>query len=298
MEKLCLKCLQPLLSSEVWYGLHANCFTDWFNLKALDAFQNIVSHRHSGGSPIKDGFKSSFFHGKFRKYSSSLGGTRYILKVQENGFPELPATEYVCNQIFSHLKINVPSFHLIAWEENHVCFVTRNFMEDYPESSLVHLWHFFEKSMRYDCENLLKIIGEKTGRLAAQEEIVYLVLADSLIGNNDRHGRNLGLIQTSKGYILPPFYDNPSNLGIENDWFLNADLQPAGAIWTKNVTKPTMADYIEECSRLGFAHVVDRFRENISMPTLERLVKESMLTPKRQSALLRLIDRRHRELWG
>lgn len=34
-----------------------------------------------------------------------------------------------------------------------------------------------------------------------------------LIGNNDRHGRNLGIIETSSTKKITPMYDNPLCLG-------------------------------------------------------------------------------------
>ncbi len=296
MEKRCFKCNCETSNKESWYGLHPECFKQWFKLSSLEKFQNIISRRHSDETLFNKAINSSFFHGKFRKYSSTLGGSKYILKVEEKDYPELPATEYLCNQIFKYLKINVAPFYMIFFEEKHLCFVTKNFMENFSGSSLVHLYHFFEEKMNYDCDNILRIIGEKTGRITAKEEFIYLTLADSLIGNNDRHGRNLGLIQTSKGLILSPFYDNPSYLGTEINSLLEADHQPAEAIWTKSISEPTMKDYIHEWERLGYSYVVDRFRKAFSLEIIHSLIKVSYLTPKRQDAIFRLISKRSKEL--
>ena len=133
-------------------------------------------------------------------------------------------------------------------------------MSGLSNASLVHIYHYLKNSDEHNCENLVAIIGEKTGRRTEQERFVYLTLADSLIGNHDRHGRNLGFIQTPRGMQLAPFYDNPSFVGLDDDLMLGADLQPRGAIFTKETDEPTMKDYVREWNRLGYEEVVQRFR--------------------------------------
>ena len=219
------------------------------------------------------------------------------MKVQEKEYPELPATEYLCNQIYKSLNIDIAPFYLLVFEQDHVCFVTENFMGRMYESSLVHIYHFLKKDMEYNCENLLQVIGDITGRISAQEDFIYLTLADCLLGNNDRHGRNLAFIQSSKGYALSPFYDNVSYIGIELDSLLEADHQPKGAIATSVSSEPTMKEYINEWNRLGFDYTVDHFRKAVSFDDILSLVKSSYITPKRQEALLRIIRKRVEELW-
>lgn len=289
----CYKC-RLKVTGDSWYGLHPDCFKQWFNVSSLEQFQNIASQRMSSDPLEERSVNSSFFHGKFRKYSASLLESRYILKVEESDYPELPVSEYLCNQIFSYLNINVPPFYLIRFEKEHSCFVTRNFMSSFQGANLIHIYHFIQKD--YDCESLLQIIREKTGRLGDMEAFINLTLADSLIGNNDRHGRNLGLIQTSKGYIFSPIYDNPSYLGTEINTLLGADHHPLGAVSTSSVVNPSMRDYVHEWEKLGFGPVVEKFRKKISLVVIEALIKASFLSAKRQEAFFRLISKRYKEL--
>lgn len=143
---------------------------------------------------------------------------------------------------------------------------------------------------------IVNIIGDKTGRRIEQESFAYLTLADSLIGNNDRHGRNLGFIRSAKGMHLAPFYDNPSALGVEDASFLGADLQPRGSIFTNDSNEPTMKDYVHEWNRLGYTSVVDHFRNTLSLPSITNLIQTSYLSEKRKKALLKLITKRGEEL--
>lgn len=296
MKTHCFKCQKLLTNEDIWYGLHHNCFKQWFDLDNLEEFLDVAVRSQSQAPLENRSINSSFFHGKFRKYSSRLGGVSYILKVEQNEYPELPATEFLSNQIYENLKIKVPNYYLVRFPEDQICFVTKNFMSDLMASTLDHIYHFVKPETNYDCETLVNIIGDKTGRRIEQENFVYLTLADSLIGNNDRHGRNLGFIRSAKGMHLAPFYDNPSALGVEDTSFLGADLQPRGSIFTCNSNEPTMKDYVHEWNRLGFASVVAQFRKTLSLSDIPNLVQASHLSEKRKQALLRLITKRSEEL--
>ncbi len=299
MEVICCQCHKGISENEDrWYGLHKKCFIKVFGLAKLVEFRDLVARSQSQIPQEAPGRNISFFHGAFRKYSAQLGGVGYILKVQQKEYPELPETEFLCNQIFASLKINVPAYYLLRFPEDQFCFVTKNFMSGLTSSDLVHIYHFVHSGIAYDCENIIRIIGEQTGRRAEQERFVYLTLADSLIGNHDRHGRNLGFIQSIKGMQLAPFYDNPSALALEDHFMLGADLQPRGSIFTKESDKPMMLDYVVEWKRLGYDFVIERFRANLSLKKITNLIEKSHLSERRQKAFLKLIKGRSEELCG
>jgi hypothetical protein len=292
----CCRCNKLLIEGEKWYGLHKNCFIEWFSLKEICEFSDIIP-RSQSLAPLESQAKNgSFFHGAFRKYSSHLGENHYILKVVQKEHPELPVSEFLCNQIYETLGIEVPDYYLIRYPENQLCFVTKNFISKSPNSSLVHMYHYLKNREDHNCEKIITVIGEKTGRRTEQEKFAYLTLADSLIGNHDRHGRNLAFIQSPKGMLLAPFYDNPSFVGLDNDSMLGADLQPRGAIFTNATDEPKMKDYVIEWNRLGYGVVVERFRKTYSLEKIRRLIEDSFLSEKRKKALFRLITKRGEEL--
>lgn len=296
--RLCCRCNKAVANEENWYGLHRLCFTEWFDLPELSHFSDIIPRSQSLVPLENQGKNTSFFHGAFRKYSSRLGEDNYILKVVQKGHPELPATEFLCNQIYEHLGIEIPNYYLIRYPDDHFCFVIQNFISKLQNASLVHIYHYLKNRGEHNCENLIAIIGEKTGRRTEQERFVYLTLADSLMGNHDRHGRNLGFIQTPKGMQLAPFYDNPSYVGLDDDLMLGADLQPRGAIFTKETDEPTMKDYVREWNRLGYENVVQSFQKKLSLEKLGAILEQSFIGKKRQKALFRLINKRSEELCG
>ncbi len=297
MKLLCCRCHTELHPNAAWYGLHPHCFKEVFKEEPLEFLDVAIRSVSQAPREKKHVFNSSFFHGKFRKYSARLGGTSFILKVEQTEYPELPATEFLCNQIYESLGIDIPPYHLIRFPEDSFCFATKNFMSGRSAATLDHIYHFMKPEMPYDCETLVEIIGSRTGRKIEQEKFAYLTLADCLIGNNDRHGRNLGFIQSSKGTVLSPFYDNPSALGVESHSFLSADLQPRGAIFTKHSDEPTMKDYLLEWNRLGYANVVNQFRKSLATVPLKKILSRSFVSEKRQTAFERLIKTRTEEIY-
>ena len=168
MNSICYKCKSKINRNDHWYGLHENCFIEWFKLSSLDRLQNLAARYQTEQPSIAGTKNSTFFHGMFRKYSCTLNDISYILKVEEPEFRELPATEYLCNQIYKMLGLNIPPFFLINLEEDVSCFVTENFMSNFQESNLVHMYHLLASHERYDCETLVQIIADKTGLLCSR----------------------------------------------------------------------------------------------------------------------------------
>jgi hypothetical protein len=297
-SKNCLKCLRPLGNETIYYGLHKPCFLSWFGLKEPVEFTGLARKTPSKEPPAagehqKD--NSSFFHGKFRKYSADLGGASYILKVKENEAPELPDIEFLSNQIAESLGIPVAKFFFIEFYGERA-FVTKNFVEKTTNANLSHIYHYQQDKTPRNCEVLLNIIAEEAGRFVDIETFIKVCLFDSLIGNHDRHGRNLGLLVTPKGTVLAPIYDNPSALGLEAGEWLKADFSPKGRIPTKDTNEPTSRDYIIEFQRLGYLEQVHGFSKKINITKLETLIEQSFCSALMKSAMKTLIKKRVEEM--
>lgn len=292
----CLKCKNSLDQSEAVYGLHRDCFVEEFSHTNITEFRDLDPKKSSStptSNPEIKKQKNTFFHGIYLKYSARLGETEYILKVQEPRFPELPQVEYLCNQIAELLKIDVPPYYLINFN-GRITFVTRNFMQDYT-GTLHHIYKFLPAGEEnHSCEEIIKTILIQTERLADVAKFIEICLFDTLIGNNDRHGRNLGIIETASIKKLAPMYDNPSCLGIEDDFFLVSDINPSGSIWTKTSKEPKPIDYIKEFQRLGYETIVAQFCSKIvlQLPNIISTINNTELIPGRKNALTKLLQKR------
>lgn len=293
-HKICYRCKHPS-EENTHEGLHPSCFCAWFKVEQPEHFQNVIA-RSSDTTSDWARITSSFFHGKFRKYSAHLGQKSYLLKVQQHELPELPAMEYLCNQIARCLNIWVPNHYFIRFQNVLDTFVSENFMQDYPGHNLIHIYRFLEKPEQFSCEGLLQVLEREVKNFADIQRFVKLSLFDALIGNHDRHGRNIGIIQSPTESRLAPFYDNPSYLALEHPQLLGAFHEPRGAIITKDSLEPTMRDYVKEWFRLNLEEPVLEFRDQIDLKKIHDLIMNSFISPKRSQALIRLCTRRFEEL--
>lgn len=293
----CYKCKNFLHAKDpVSEGLHSSCFSDWFQVGHSENFQDVIARSSESTSSDWARITSSFFHGKFRKYSAQLGKKNYLLKVQQEELPELPAMEYLCNQIAKNLGLWVPEHYFIRFQNELDTFACENFMEDFPGCDLIHIYRFLEKPDQFNCQGLLNVIEREVKRFDDVHRLVQLCLFDALIGNHDRHGRNLALIQSGTELRLAPFYDNPSYLALEHPLLLGALHEPRGAIATKEKKDPTMKDYVTEWQRLNLREPIEEFKRQINIAQINNLIKESFISPKRQQAFINLINRRFKEL--
>ncbi len=85
----CLKCRAPLTTSDDFAatGLHAVCFAEWFKLKAPEPFSGFKRRQAESQEPMPKepdaaSWNTSFFHGRFKKYSATLAGESYIFKIR------------------------------------------------------------------------------------------------------------------------------------------------------------------------------------------------------------------------
>lgn len=195
--------------------------------------------------------------------------------------------------------MNVPEFYLINLNNVQSTFVTKNFMSKKPGSNLIHIYHLLGKDDEYSCRVLLNIIKDKCGRLADVKTFILMCLFDALVGNHDRHGRNIGLVQNApSSFALSPTYDNPSYIGIEAPFLLGADLNPKGKIRTSKTNEPTLKDYLNEFNILEYNEITDDFIKKVKLKWSEILsiVHDSDLTTPRRDALLTLLQKRFKEI--
>jgi len=294
---ICLKC-KNTIETTATYGLHEECFIASFNLQKSAEFQDLDPKKSCSklsNAEIKKKV-DTFFQGVYLKYSAKLGQVSYILKIQEPEYPDLPVIEYLCNHIAELLGMDIPPYHLINFN-GRITFVTRNFMQDYI-GALQHIYKYLPiGEENHSCEEIINAILRSTGRLADVAKFIDICLFDSLIGNNDRHGRNLGIIETADVKKLSPVYDNPSFIGIQEDFLLDSDTNPSGCVWTKASKNPKPQDYITEFERLGHDSIAEKFRKKIIMQSsnIMDLVKNADLPIKRKNAFIKLIEKRIRD---
>jgi hypothetical protein len=293
----CLKCAKQL-NSPIKYGLHEKCFIDWFKVGPKAEFISLAqrSSYSKDSKPKNTTTNTSFYHGKFKKYSAELGNDSYILKMREQkDAPELPEVEYVCNQIAQNLGIPIPEFFYIDFYSEKI-FVTKVFIKKGSgNANLEHIYKFRSDDF-HNCEILAKVIMETTKLPYDLDAFLTTLLFDALIGNHDRHGRNLAFIVTPSKTILSPIYDNVSYLSLVSGPLLAADFNPTGRIATHETNEPSMTHYVHELKRLGYGDIVTLFAQKIKILKIEMLIDNSFCSGLMKAALKKLINKRYQEL--
>lgn len=297
---ICLRCKQEIIGVESKYGLHPLCFSMWFKMNANEEFVSLTLRNSVSNDPENKNNQTlentSFYHGKFKKYSADLSTDSYIIKMrEEKEAPELPEVEYVCNQIADYVGLPVPEYYYIDFYGQKV-FVTKVFIK--KNSGSVNLEHIykFRPDDKHNCEYLADVIKKTTNRPYDVEVFFNTVLFDALIGNHDRHGRNLAFLVTPSKTILSPIYDNVSYLSLESGEMLKAHFNPTGRIATSKTKEPKMSDYLKEFKKLDQIELAQAFFNRIKMSKIEEFINESYCSELMKNALRKVITERYQEL--
>jgi hypothetical protein len=293
----CLKCIREI-EGKAKYGLHEQCFIDWFKVDPKLEFLSLTKRSALSRDPEKNNSanNTSFYHGKFKKYSADLGHDNYIIKMrEEKNAPELPEVEYLCNQIAHQLGLPVPDFYYIDFFTDKV-FVTKVFIKKGGGSSNLEHIYKFRSDERHDCETLAQVITETTKRPYDLEVFFTTILFDALIGNHDRHGRNLAFIVTPAKTTLSPIYDNVSYLSLESGPLLAADFHPTGRIATAETKEPSMSHYVKELKKLGQEELIRSFYTRFKIAKIDQLIDNSFCSKLMKDAFKKLIYKRYQEL--
>lgn len=293
---VCLKCRQSGKDSDMHYGLHLSCFKEWFNVADAAEFMSLQNRASSSDKDVPHApANTSFFHGRYKKYSAELEGGSYILKMRQGDAEELPEVEYLSNQIGKQLGVPVAEFYFISFHGDRT-FVTKNFITPSAlPTDLQHIYHF-RPDKEHSCAGIIKAIIENTRKPYDVRVIIKVILFDALIGNHDRHGRNLGLIAKSNEYILSPIYDNVSYLALEKGDMLRANHNPTGKINTSETYEPSMRHYVKELKKLGYEEEVRDFYKNLKLDKITRLIEESFCSDLMKRAIGKLVKERYEEI--
>lgn len=177
------------------------------------------------------------------------------------------------------------------------CIYEVSYVKTSSPANLQHIHHFRDNS-KHDCGTLIRAVREKTNRVFDVEIFIKTLLFDALIGNPDRHGRNIALLQTADRIILSPIYDNVSYLGLEHGAMLKADFNPTSKISTASSENPGMRDYVSEIYRLGYGDLAVEFYISLkkAFNKINLILEDSFCSDFMKEALLRLVEKRYKEL--
>lgn len=141
----------------------------------------------------------------------------YLFKVPREGTGEHWA-EFIASQLGQRLGINVVNATL-AIHKNVLGTISPNFVqrskgEAFSEGGDL-LYSFLDNNfdryslIQYNFPNVIQTLSS----YGLEQNFITIPVFDAIIGNQDRHCDNWGIITTGSEYRLTPIYDNGSSLG-------------------------------------------------------------------------------------
>lgn len=121
------------------------------------------------------------------------------------------------------------------------------------------------------------------------------------MGNGDRHRTNIAIIESGQGKRkLAPFYDNVTDLGLEDPQFLDVSMKwhPQMKIELAN-GKTDIGDYCEIMAHLGFKQSILSFQRKLrlQLQTMMTIIDSFPLNKNLKACLTDLIGRRSEDLF-
>lgn len=223
MNNRCLYCYEVLTKDEVDY--HKGCIKTFFNkrtapelpynLSEMDelakkaALQSITV---TGVQPkLSLGWiKNEIETGGRLTVMNALDG-RYILKPQNNVYPQIPENEHLSMKLAKLFTIDVVPSSLIRLKSGELCYLTKRIDRINGEKKhMIDFLQIMELEDKY--KGTMESVGKKIGELSENtllDKLRFFELAvfNYIIENNDMHLKNFSMLLSDFGWVLSPAYD-------------------------------------------------------------------------------------------
>lgn len=193
-------------------------------IKRLKEKHYYVIPKGMDGNAPKE-FIGAYFYSKqnnFYKLNKD-SWPKYIAKTAEKWYPIESVTEYIINKLGEEMGLKINESELVMCN-NQIRFLSKYFLHkneillhgaeicgDYlNDRDFAHNIAKNKKDARelftfeFICESLDKVFKSHSKRL--KEDLVRMLVFDCIIGNNDRHFYNWGLIVNAKKKIKKPYF--------------------------------------------------------------------------------------------
>lgn len=136
----------------------------------------------------------------------------YILKPQNNLYPQMPENEHLSMKLAELFNINVVPHNMIRLASGELCYITKRIDRklDGTKFHLIDFLQIFELDDKY--KGSMESLGKKIGDLSANTlldklRFFELTVFNFVIGNNDMHLKNFSVFLSEMGWVLSPAYD-------------------------------------------------------------------------------------------
>jgi serine/threonine-protein kinase HipA len=224
----------------------------------------------------------------------ALGGN-YILKPQNEFFPQMPENEHLTMRMAELCGISVVPSTLIRLKSGELSYLTKR-IDRTETGEKIHMLDMFQILEAFD---KYKSSVEKVGKAVAEYSsntlldllrLFEVVLFSYITGNNDMHLKNFSLILSGQDWSLAPAYDL-----LNVNLHLSEDTEETALTIGGKKRKLTKSDFINlgMSFRLTEKQILNAFNRFIKEEkTMEQEIKSSFLSSENQMKYIDLLEAR------
>ena len=229
---------------------------------------------------------------------------RFIIKPQNEAYPQMPENEDLTMRLAAAVGIEVPLHGLIWCKDGTLSYFIKRFdrtgrtgklpVEDFGQLAQLNP----DQKYDYTLEKTVKIIEQYcTFPVIEKRKFFKLVLFSFLVGNEDMHLKNFSLITRNNRVELTPGYDFLNSTIILGNQAEESALMLAGK--RKNLSRKDLIDYFG-AEKLGLnqgvlVQVLDELLQARTGWSI--LLEQSFLNQSLQAAYHELMESRFRRLF-
>lgn len=308
MSKRCLYCYQELNTED---DFHASCSSRFFGsnqppvldytmAEMAELAKEVVESSITvpGVQPklslgfIKDVLQDG---GKGRLTVMGALGGNYILKPQNEAFPQMPENEHLTMRMAELCGISVVPSSLIRLKSGQLSYITKR-IDRTEANEKIHMLDMFQILEAFD---KYKSSVEKVGKAVAEHScntlldllrLFEVVLFSYITGNNDMHLKNFSLILSNEEWTLSPAYDL-LNINLH----LPEDMEEMALTINGKKRKLTKSDFINLGLKFQLTEkqILNAFKRLAKAEKkMKQEIKSSFLSPQNQAKYIELLENR------
>lgn len=240
---------------------------------------------------------------KYGRFEICDVGGNYILKPQNEYYPELPENEDLSMRLAKLVQIEVPLHGLLYSIDGSLTYFIKRF-DRYGKNKKIALEDFAQLSghnrdtkYRYSMEKIIDIINKFcTFPIIDKKKLFVRVIFNYLIGNEDMHLKNYSLITRNNITELAPAYDFLNSTIVIPNSKEEIALSLNGK--KNNLTKKDLIDYYGvnklQLNNTIISDVLEAFAQ--IWGEWQKLINMSFLSPDYKEKYLGLINKRRKIL--
>ena len=224
----------------------------------------------------------------------ALGGN-YILKPQNQTFPQMPENEHLTMRMAEICGISVVPSSLIRLKSGELSYITKR-IDRAETGEKIHMLDMFQILEAFD---KYKSSMEKIGKAVAEHSshtlldllrLFEVALFSYITGNNDMHLKNFSLILSNDEWVLSPAYDL-----LNVQLHLPEDTEEMALTINGKKRKLTKSDFINLGLKFQLTEkqILNTFKRFIGAENqMKQEIKSSFLSPENQTKYIDLLANR------